>query len=72
MNHRRLWRALLALGIFPFVLPILIGLYRMQIESWTLPDWLVLYSFLYWPTYLVGLVLILLSAWKLFRSPSAK
>ena len=65
MSRRGLWRALLARGIVPFVLPILIGLYRMQIESWTLPEWLVLYSFLYWPTYLAGLVLILLSVWKL-------
>ena len=65
MNHRRLWRILLALGIVPFVLPVLTGFYRMQIESWTLPDWLVLYSFLDWPTYPAGLVLILLSAWKL-------
>ena len=65
MTRRSLWRALLALGIIPFVLPILMGLYRMQIESWTLPDWLILYSFFYWPTYLAGLVLILLSAWKL-------
>lgn len=65
MKRRTLWRVLLAAGILPFVLPFLIGFYRMQIESWTLPDWLVLYSFLYWPTYLVGLVLILLSVWKL-------
>ena len=67
MKHSGLWRALLALGILPFVLPFLIGLYRMQIESWALPDWLVMYSFIYWPTYLVGLVLILFSAWKLKR-----
>ena len=67
MKHRGFWRALLALGIVPFVLPILIGLYRMQIESWTLPDWLVMYSFLYWPSYLAGLILILISAWKLKR-----
>ena len=64
MNHR-LWRILLALGIVPFVLPVLTGFYRMQMESWTLPDWLVLYAFLYWSTYLAGLILILLSAWKL-------
>ena len=67
MKGRTLWRMLLAAGILPFVLPVLIGFYRMQIESWTLPDWLVLYSFLYWPTYLVGLVLILFSVWKLKR-----
>lgn len=67
MKSRTLWRVLLAVGILPFVLPFLIGAYRMQIESWTLPDWLVLYSFLYWPTYGAGLALILLSAWQLSK-----
>ena len=67
MSHRGLWRALLALGILPFVLPLLIGLYRMQIESWTMPDWLVMYSFIYWPTYAAGLALILLSTWQLSK-----
>lgn len=67
MKHRKLWYALLALGVLPFVLPFVLGLYRMQIESWTLPDWLALYSFLYWPTYGAGLVLIVLSVWQLHK-----
>ena len=67
MKRRGLWRALLALGLLPFVLPFLIGLYRMSIESWAMPDWLVMYSFIYWPTYVAGLVLILLSAWQLSK-----
>lgn len=37
----------------------------MQIESWMLGDWLILYSFVYWPTYLIGLVLILVAVYKL-------
>ena len=63
--NKNLWKCLLGLGICPFVIPIVLGLYHMVIESWTLPDWLVLYSFLYWPTYLVGLGLIILAAIKL-------
>ena len=33
--------------------------------SWTLTDWLVLYSVIYWPTYLLGLVLLILAAVQL-------
>lgn len=49
---------LLILGTVPFLLPLVLGLYRMQIERWTMWDWLVLYSFIYWPTYLLGLLLL--------------
>ena len=49
---------LLILGAVPFLLPLVLGLYRMQIERWTMWDWLVLYSFIYWPTYLLGLLLL--------------
>lgn len=55
------WKILLGLGLMPFVLPFVLGLYHMWIESWTMTDWLVLYSFLYWWTYLAGLVLIVLA-----------
>ena len=55
------WKILLGLGIVPFVLPFVLGLFHMWIESWTMTDWLVLYSFLYWWTYLAGLVLVVLA-----------
>ena len=50
--------SLLILGIVPFILPFVIGLYRMTIESWELFDFIVLYSFIYWPTYVAGLLCI--------------
>ena len=59
--QKQIWKLLLGLGIFPMVLPFLLGLYHMWIESWTMADWLVLYSFLYWWTYPAGLVLIVLA-----------
>ena len=40
------------------LLPFLLGLYHMAIELWTMADWLVLYSYIYWPTYVLGIVLI--------------
>lgn len=62
-----IWKVLLLIGIFPFVLPFVLGIYRMSIESWTMIDWLVLYSFIYWPTYVVGIVLITCSLVKLLK-----
>ena len=59
MKNNMLWKGFLFAGILPFVIPVVLGLYRMRIESWTMMDWLVLYSFLYWPTYLLGFGLIL-------------
>ena len=61
------WKLLLAAGLLPLVVPVLLGFYRMSIESWTMADWLVLYSFIYWPTYLVGLVVIGLALYKLME-----
>jgi len=58
---KQIWKVLLGLGICPMVLPFVLGLYHIWIESWTMADWLVLYSFLYWWTYLAGLVLIVLA-----------
>lgn len=59
------WKLMLLAGVCPFVAPFLLGFYRMSIERWTMADWLVLYSFVYWPTYVVGLVLIVIALRKL-------
>ncbi|MBQ9747889.1 MAG: hypothetical protein IJV98_03810 [Clostridia bacterium] len=60
MKHfkQHIWKILLPIGIIPFMIPFVLGFYKMSIESWKLMDFLVLYSFLYWPTYLVGLLVI--------------
>lgn len=58
MKKRILGIILLVSGAIPFALPPLLGLYRMQIEHWRIWDWLVLYSFIYWPTYILGLLLL--------------
>lgn len=52
-------KVLMIIGILPYVIPVLLGFYRMSIESWTMIDWLVMYSFLFWPTYVLGAILIL-------------
>ena len=58
MKKSILWNILLIIGIVPFLLPFILGFCRMSIESWTMFDWLVLYSFIYWPTYIAGAVAI--------------
>lgn len=65
MKKKTKWKVVLAIGICPFILPVIVGIYRMSIESWSMLDWLVMYSFIYWPTYIVGLVLILIALYKL-------
>ena len=67
MKQGYIWKILLVLGIFLFVLPFVLGAYRMSIETWTMIDWLVMYSFIYWPTYVVGIVLITVSLKKLLK-----
>ena len=68
MKNKRLWWFLLAVGLIPFAAPFIGFAYEMlNSSSWSLIDWLVLYSFVYWPTYLVGFVLIAISAYKLMK-----
>lgn len=60
-----LWTIILIIGICPLVLPVVSGIYMMSIQSWSLSDWLIMYSFLYWPTYIAGLILTIISILKL-------
>ena len=61
MKKLNIRTVLLLLGLCPFVYPFLQWIYQALVDPWPLFDWLVLWSFVYWPTYLVGLVLILVS-----------
>ena len=67
MKNKTGWKILLLLGIFPFVVPFITGIYMSVTESWDITDWLVMYSFIYWPTYILGLILIVLSVYKLVK-----
>ena len=55
---KHLWKILIGIGILPLVLPFVLGVYHTMIESWKLLDWIILYSYLYWPTYVLGILLI--------------
>ena len=66
MKKKLLWWILLIIGIIPFVAPFIGFAYEMLISSsWALVDWLVLFSFVYWPSYVVGLILVVISVCKL-------
>lgn len=66
MKNKLIWRIMLAVGIAPFVFPFLNFVYEMMISSsWTFAEWMILYSFVYWPTYIVGAIIIGISIYKL-------
>jgi len=62
-----IFKILLALGICPFLYPFIAGIYTASVESMFLSDYLILYSFLYWPTYIIGAALIIFSVIMLCR-----
>lgn len=65
MKKSIIWKLLLVMGICPFIMPFLLSFTRMH--SWTFVDWLIMYSFVYWPTYIIGFVLIVLSVYKIIK-----
>ena len=72
-NKNIIWVILLIIGLIPFI----IGLGFSFINSFilkTLSFWenLIFYSFLFWPTYVIGVVLILLAIFKIRRKNYGK
>ncbi len=65
------WRLLLLLGAFPFLFALGYCVVSSSLDGggplmhMTLWDYLLFYSFLYWPTYVIGAVLIVVAAVKL-------
>ena len=78
-DKKLIWKILLILGLMPFITVICYGLYNaingfaaFCILSCTkdygfvaFRDSIILYSYVFWPTYIIGLVLIILSIIKL-------
>ena len=70
MNKSIIWKLILFIGLSPFVAPFIYYLVLQIVHnqySWTLFELFVLWSFVYWPTYIVGLVLIFLSVYKIHK-----
>ena len=61
-----MWKILLCLGCVPFLIAVGFCLVTCLTDSWSsFWDCVILYSFLYWPTYVIGIVLIVLSVVKI-------
>lgn len=58
---REFWKVLFIISLVPFVWPFLLCFYSMSVESWNMLDFLFLYSVIYWPTYILGLAVMILS-----------
>ena len=67
MKKQSFWISVMLMGILSFLFPILTGLYHLRIEPWALYHWVVSYSFVYWPTYLIGLFAIPLAIFNLLK-----
>ncbi len=71
-NRKVLWKVLLVIGILPFAIPLLLsfissifGLGLFYADGLSGIDFLVLWSFIFWPTYVIGVFVIILSIIKI-------
>ena len=70
---KELWLVLFILGLLPFVILLIGGIYAsiagfsgiavsaLHYGFSAFRDWVILWSFLYWPSYIVGMILIIVS-----------
>ena len=68
MKNSLVWKILLVIGICPLIAPFFyyfLQHFAHNDYSWTLSDMVIMWSFLYWPTYLIGLVILGISLYKL-------
>ena len=62
------YKLLLILGLCPFLAPFFYYITLLFIHSTntlTIANLLVMWSFIYWPTYLIGIALLVISIYKL-------
>ena len=85
-NKRIIWIILLTIGVLAFVIPLITGIYDaingfsgmcfIACEKYygfdALIDSIYLYSYILWPTYIIGVVLIVLSIIKLKSKKTVK
>ena len=68
MKKRLFWKILFLIGLCPFLAPFIYFIAMNIVHNhydWTLTDMLFIWSYLYWPTYIVGFVLSSVSINKL-------
>ena len=68
MKKPFIWKLLLVAGLCPFIAPFayyLILIYVHNSHDFTLSELVVLWSYVYWPTYIAGAALTGVSTYKL-------
>lgn len=68
MKSHFVFKLILVLGLIPLIFPFISGFYMASTESWTIIDWLIMYSFVYWPTYIIGAAAVMFSIFMLHRN----
>lgn len=69
---KAIWKIAMIVGICPFLAAVFTGLYHMFIESWKFTDWVILYSVVYWPTYVLGLILIVIGIFGMLQGKETR
>lgn len=78
-NKKLIWKILLVVGIIPFVVALYAGIYHsitgfsgiciLDCKKYygfeAFKYYIILYSFIFWPRYIIGAILIILSMFKL-------
>ena len=69
INYKNIYKILFFIGLCPFLAPFIYYfiLIFAHNEHWNLFDLWILWSFVYWPLYVVGLIAIVFSDYKLKR-----
>jgi len=58
-------KILFIIGLIPFIIPILLSIYTISVQNnFNFFEYIFLYSFVYWPTYILGILLIIISIKK--------
>ena len=68
MKKNIIYKLLFVLGLCPFLAPFIyyvILLFAHSNNTLTILDLLIMWSFVYWPLYLIGIVLLIISIYKL-------
>lgn len=61
MNKSLVWKILFVIGLCPFIFPLII----VFTSNWTVMETLFVYSVVFWPTYIIGFILLVISIGKI-------
>ncbi len=72
MQKKTLWKIITFIGTIPFIAPFAAAIWNIYMihshPGWTVFEFVFIYSFLYWPTYILGLIAIVLGVYRLKKT----